>query len=76
MDRGPHPIRTLLKLMEMPNVVCIVGNHELMALDGLRFLNTEITEESLKSADTEMLGNLLSWQINGCESTVAEFYSS
>ena len=73
VDRGPHPIRTLLKLMEMPNVVCIVGNHELMALDGLRFLNTEITEESLKSADTEMLGNLLSWQINGCEPTVAEF---
>ncbi|SKB93360.1 serine/threonine protein phosphatase 1 [Lachnospiraceae bacterium] len=35
VDRGPHPIKTLLKLMEMPNVICIVGNHELMALDGL-----------------------------------------
>ena len=73
VDRGPHPIRTLMKLMEMPNVVCIVGNHELMALEGLRFLNTEITEESLTSVDTKMLGNLLSWQSNGCEPTVNEF---
>lgn len=73
VDRGPNPIRTLQKLMEMPNVVCIVGNHELMALEGLRFLNTEITEDSLKSFDTEMMGNLLSWQSNGCEPTVKEF---
>ena len=26
VDRGPHPIKTLLKLMEMPNAICIVGN--------------------------------------------------
>jgi len=38
VDRGPHPIKVLSALMEMPNAVCIVGNHELMALDGLRFL--------------------------------------
>lgn len=25
VDRGPHPIKTLLKLMEMPNVICILG---------------------------------------------------
>lgn len=25
VDRGPNPIKTLLKLMEMPNAVCIVG---------------------------------------------------
>ena len=29
VDRGPHPIRTLLKLMEMQNVVCLV---EIMSL--------------------------------------------
>ena len=33
LDRGPHPLRLLRKLMEMPNVVCLVGNHELMALE-------------------------------------------
>ena len=28
LDRGPNPIRVLRKLMEMPNVIPIVGNHE------------------------------------------------
>lgn len=23
LDRGPHPIKTLRKLMDMPNVICI-----------------------------------------------------
>ena len=32
LDRGQHPIKTLMKLMEMPNVICIVVNHEYMAL--------------------------------------------
>ena len=33
LDRGPHPIQIILKLMEMSNVVCLTGNHELMALE-------------------------------------------
>ncbi len=73
VDRGPNPIKTLLKLMEMPNAVCIVGNHELMALDGLRFLNTQITTESVDSIDAELLGNLIDWQRNGSETTIEEF---
>ncbi len=73
LDRGPHPIKTLLKLMEMPNVIPIVGNHEIMALDGLKFLNTEITEKSIESVDAQTLGNLMSWQRNGSESTISEF---
>ncbi len=73
VDRGPHPIKTLLKLMEMPNVICLVGNHELMALDGLRFLNTQITTESVGAIDAELLGNLLDWQQNGSETTIEEF---
>lgn len=73
LDRGPHPIKIILKLMEMPNVVCIVGNHELMALDGLRFLNTHITTESIEAIDAEMLGNLIDWQRNGSETTIKEF---
>ena len=30
LDRGPHPIQIILKLMEMPTVVCLTGNHELI----------------------------------------------
>lgn len=74
LDRGPHPIKTILKLMEMPNAICIVGNHELMAMEGFRFLNQEITTESVESIDVQVLGNLLDWQSNGNEPTIAEFH--
>lgn len=73
LDRGPHPIRTLLKLMEMPNAICLVGNHELMAVECLEFLMQKITDTSIEKLDEEMLDNLITWQYNGSKSTIAEF---
>ena len=74
LDRGPHPIRTLRKLMEMPNAICIVGNHELMALECLKFLMQEVTEESLAALDREMLEGYLIWiDHNGGRTTLDEF---
>ena len=73
LDRGPHPIKTLQKLMEMPNAYCIVGNHELMAIECLEFLMKEITEETIGELDMEMTGSLLSWMQNGSASTIREF---
>ena len=73
LDRGPHPIKTLRKLMDMPNVICLVGNHELMALDCLEFLMKEITDMSIEELDEEMLENLVTWQYNGSKSTIDEF---
>lgn len=73
LDRGPHPIKIMQKLMEMPNAYCIVGNHELMALECLPFLCTEITNEALAALDPEVLGNILTWQMNGCKTTLDEF---
>lgn len=73
VDRGPHPMKVLLKLMEMPNVICLVGNHELMALECLEFLMQEITDISLESLDEEMLDNLVTWQYNGSKTTIDEF---
>ena len=32
LDRGPHPIKTIRKLMEMPNAICLVGNLDIMAM--------------------------------------------
>lgn len=75
LDRGPHPIRTILKLMEMPNVVCLAGNHELMALECLEFLMTEITERSIEKMDEKMVQNLMTWQLNGSRTTIDEFRS-
>ena len=73
LDRGPHPIKVLKKLMEMPNAICIVGNHELMALECLEFLMKEITDMSIEELDEEMLDNLATWQYNGSKSTIDEF---
>lgn len=73
LDRGPHPIKTLMKLMEMPNVICIVGNHEYMALECLEFLIKEITDTSIEELDEKMLDNLVTWQYNGSKSTIDEF---
>lgn len=74
LDRGPHPIKVLLKLMEMPNAVCILGNHELMALECLEFLCKEITEESIAGMSPEIIDNLLCWQGNGSITTTDEFH--
>ena len=73
LDRGPHPVKVLLKLMEMPNAFCLLGNHELMALECLPFLMQEITEESVKKLDEETIGNILSWERNGSGKTLKEF---
>lgn len=73
LDRGPHPIKVLRKLMEMPNAICIVGNHELMALECLEFLMKEITDMSIEELDEVMLDNLVTWQYNGSKSTIDEF---
>ena len=73
LDRGPHPIKTLLLLMKMPNVVCLAGNHELMALECLEFLMKEITDMSIQELDEKTLENLVTWQYNGSSTTIAEF---
>ena len=73
LDRGPHPIKVLMKLMEMPNAICMVGNHELMALECLEFLMKEITELSIDALDEKMLDQLVTWQYNGSRSTIEEF---
>lgn len=73
VDRGPHPIKVLLKLMEMPNAICLVGNHELMALECLEFLMQEITDISIESLDEKMMDNLVTWQYNGSMTTIDEF---
>ncbi len=73
VDRGPHPIKTLRKLMEMPNVICLVGNHDLMALECLEFLMQEITDDTVGLLDGEMMDKLIHWNRNGSKTTIDEF---
>ena len=73
LDRGPHPIKVILKLMEMPNAICLVGNHEYMAAECLSFLVREVTDRSLDELDYKTLDNLVTWQYNGAKTTIDEF---
>ena len=73
LDRGPHPIKALMKIMEMPNAICLAGNHEYMALQCLPFLMKEITEMSIDQLNEKMLNNLVIWQCNGSKTTLNEF---
>ena len=73
LDRGPNPIKVLLKLMEMPNAICLVGNHEYMAIECLTFLLKEVTDRALDELDFKTLENLVTWQYNGAQSTIDEF---
>ena len=75
LDRGPHPVKILRKLMEMPNAICLVGNHEFMALECLEFLLGEITYASIEKleADGKLLDNVNTWQSNGSKTTIDEF---
>lgn len=75
LDRGPHPIKIVLKLMEMPNAICLAGNHELMALECLEFLMKEISDISIDEVDEKLLDNLVTWQYNGSKPTIDEFRS-
>ena len=73
VDRGPHPIKVLHKLMEMPNAFCLVGNHELMAIRCLEFLMQEITEDSIEHMNEGMIQGISEWQMNGSSTTMQEF---
>jgi len=74
VDRGERPIDILLDMMERPNVFPIMGNHELMALDILKTLSVEITEENFNThIDEALMNNLLDYQLNGGESTIRQF---
>lgn len=73
-DRGPHPIQVLFEMMKHPNIIPIVGNHELMGITVLKFLMKEITEENIGSIDNRMVQSIINWQMNGSDTTTGEFH--
>lgn len=73
LDRGPNPIKIILDLMERFNVEILAGNHCVMALDCLKFLIQEITEESVANMPEDIVEKILDWEHNGARTTIAEF---
>ena len=77
VDRGKNPVKTLLWMMEMPNVIPIAGNHEQMMLECMSVLIKEVKDEnSIKEfADKfsdDMFQKLYAWQRNGGIATTDE----
>lgn len=73
VDRGEQPVDILLDMMSRANVFPIVGNHELIAMDLLRELMVEITEENADThLNAKLMDKLLQWQMNGGDTTIKQ----
>lgn len=75
LDRGEKPIETLLYIMNKDNMKLILGNHESMAKDCLKFYTADITSETVRDLNDEMLKKLRIWSDNGNRTTLDGFKS-
>ncbi|MBE6633979.1 MAG: fructose-bisphosphatase class III [Ruminococcaceae bacterium] len=76
VDRGPHPIQLLWDMSMRPNVYPLMGNHDWMAANILKKLNTEITEENFSThLNAKWMEALSLWMEDGGETTLREFRS-
>lgn len=73
VDRGKQPMEILTDMMYRSNVIPILGNHEFMALESLRILSSEITEESIISFEQNFLESAVNWIELGGQTTIDEF---
>lgn len=74
IDRGPDPIKLVKDLSFRNNVFCLLGNHELMAIDILKTLLVEINAENFEShIDTSVINKLMEYQSNGGDTTLKQF---
>lgn len=73
IDRGAEPIKVLQYMMTRQNIIPIMGNHEVMALDGLKLLSGEISEDIVNHLSSEQLEMMSAWIKIGATSTIGEF---
>lgn len=74
IDRGKQSIKILQDMMIRPNVVPIIGNHEYMGIQCLKFLMQEISEDSIATISEDIIRGLLEWQNVGGQATMDEFH--
>ena len=74
VDRGPAPIAILQDMMGRCNVFPIAGNHDFAALLAMKFLTTEVTDDSIqKMEEHKDLEHMLLWLSDGGHSTLEAF---
>ena len=75
IDRGPQGFKILLDMQTKMNIIPLVGNHEFMAAQSMKWLMKEVTDDTLKDVTADLMQGLLEWmQVGGSES-IAEFRS-
>ncbi len=73
LDRGNEGMKILLDMMLRPNVYPILGNHEYMAMQTLKWLSDDITEESLANLSSDKIEGINEWLNVGGMTTIDEF---
>ena len=74
VDRGPEPMLLLQDMMVRTNVYPIVGNHDFAAFLSLKFLTTELTDQSIqKMEENKEFEQLLLWLSDGGQPTLQAF---
>lgn len=74
VDRGDQPARILQDMAMRENVFPIMGNHEAVAMEMMKHLLVEITEENAEShIDAELMSRLMDWQMDGGSATMKDF---
>ncbi len=74
IDRGKDSLKILQDMMMRVNVLPIIGNHEYMAINCLKFLTKEISREEISKLDKGTVEGLLEWQNVGGQTTIDEFH--
>lgn len=73
VDRGKNGIKILKDMMNRPNVIPILGNHEFMAKSILEQSIKEIAENDTDNLNKDLINTLPNWFRNGGEPTLKEF---
>lgn len=74
VDRGEEPVEILEYIIDKPNIIPLLGNHEVMALDILKRINIEITAENAETQiDEQTIRDLMDYQLDGGVPTLKGF---
>ena len=72
IDRGDDGCKILLDAMQRPNIIPILGNHELTAAICLPWILQEVTDQNLSALREEQFAALQEWILNGGTPTLRE----
>ncbi len=74
VDRGAEPVKILKYIIDKPNIIPLLGNHEVMAISILRRLNVEITEENAdRHISAQDISDIMDYSREGGDTTLQGF---